>query len=48
MLSYAMQTAPLRWVSCGQLQGVVVLLLLHLWRMQNLRCWVLPQHSCKW
>jgi hypothetical protein len=36
------------WVPCGQLQGVVVLLLLHLWRMQSLRCWVMPRHSCKW
>jgi hypothetical protein len=30
MLYHAMQTAPLRWFSSGQLQGAVVLLLPHL------------------
>jgi hypothetical protein len=47
MLYNAMQTALLRWVLCGQLQGCGMLLLLHLWQMQFLHCWALPEHSCK-
>jgi hypothetical protein len=43
-----MQMAQLLSVLCGQLQGGVVLLLLHLWRMPILHCWVLPQQSCRW